>query len=54
VSNLDAHLRRQLLEELRALQSRLNIATIYVTHDRAEADALAARVVQMEAGRSIY
>jgi iron(III) transport system ATP-binding protein len=51
MSNLDAPLRRQLLEELKSLHSRLKITTVYITHDRAEAEALAACVVQMEAGR---
>ncbi|MGH9935535.1 MAG: ABC transporter ATP-binding protein, partial [Blastocatellia bacterium] len=51
MSNLDVGLRGQLLEELRSLQSRLSITTVYVTHARAEAEALTARIVQMEAGR---
>jgi iron(III) transport system ATP-binding protein len=54
MSNLDAPLRGQLLEELKSLQDRLKITTVYITHDRAEAEALAARIVQMEAGRIIY
>jgi ABC-type Fe3+/spermidine/putrescine transport system ATPase subunit len=51
MSNLDATLRGQLLEELRSLQNRLSITTVYVTHDRSEAEALNARIVRMEAGR---
>jgi len=51
MSNLDASLRRQLLEEFRSLQSRLSVTTVYVTHDRAESEALTARIVQMEVGR---
>jgi ABC-type Fe3+/spermidine/putrescine transport system ATPase subunit len=51
MSNLDASLRGELLEELRSLQSRLKITTVYVTHDRAEAEALKACIVEMEAGR---
>ncbi len=53
MSNLDAPLRGQLLEELKSLQDRLKITTVYITHDRAEAEPLAARVVQMEAGRIV-
>jgi iron(III) transport system ATP-binding protein len=53
MSNLDAPLRGQLLEELKSLQSRLRITTVYVTHDRAEAEAFTARIVEMEAGRII-
>jgi ABC-type Fe3+/spermidine/putrescine transport system ATPase subunit len=51
MSNLDAGLRGQLLEELRSLQNRLSVTTVYVTHDRTEAEALNARIVRMEAGR---
>ncbi len=51
MSNLDAPLRERLLEELKSLQDRLKITTVYITHDRAEAKALTARIVQMEAGR---
>jgi ABC-type Fe3+/spermidine/putrescine transport system ATPase subunit len=54
MANLDASLRGQLLEELRSLQSRLSITTVYVTHDRAEAEALNACIVEMEAGHIIY
>jgi ABC-type sugar transport system ATPase subunit len=39
------------LEELRSLQNRLSTTTVYVTHDRAEAETLIGRIVEMEAGR---
>jgi iron(III) transport system ATP-binding protein len=51
MSNLDASLRGQLLDELKSLQSRLKTTTVYITHDRAEAEALTARIVEMKAGR---
>jgi putative spermidine/putrescine transport system ATP-binding protein len=53
LSNLDAKLREHLREDLRALQRRLGTTTIYVTHDQAEALALADRVVLMNGGRII-
>jgi ABC-type sugar transport system ATPase subunit len=38
-------------DELRALQQRLRITTIFVTHDQEEALAIADRIAVMEAGR---
>ena len=51
LSNLDARLRAQMGDEFRALQRRLKITTIYVTHDQEEAMALSNRVVVMQRGR---
>jgi iron(III) transport system ATP-binding protein len=51
LSNLDAKLREQMRGEVRGLQQRLRITSIYVTHDQAEAMALSDRIVVMEAGR---
>ena len=51
LSNLDARLRAQMGEEFRALQRRLKITTVYVTHDQEEAMALSDRVVVMQKGR---
>jgi iron(III) transport system ATP-binding protein len=51
LSNLDAKLREQMRVEVRRLQRRLRITSIYVTHDQAEAMALSDRIVVMEAGR---
>jgi iron(III) transport system ATP-binding protein len=51
LSNLDAKLREQMRVELRALQRRLRITTVYVTHDQDEAMALADRVALMHDGR---
>lgn len=53
LSNLDARLRTQTGDEFRALQKRLNIATLYVTHDQSEAMALSDRVVVMQRGRAL-
>src|ERR1044072_3994847 len=43
LSNLDARLRTQMGDEFRALQRRLKITTLYVTHDQEEAMALSHR-----------
>lgn len=51
LSNLDAKLRAQMGEEFRALQRRLGITTLYVTHDQEEAMALSDRIVVMQRGR---
>ena len=50
LSNLDARLRAQMGDEFRALQRRLKITTLYVTHDQEEAMALSDRVVVMQQG----
>lgn len=50
LSNLDAKLREHMREELRALQQRLGITSIYVTHDQSEAMAISDRVVVMKDG----
>ncbi len=54
MSNLDVHLRDQLLEELKSLQSLLSITTVYVTHHRAVAEELTSRIAEMVAGRINY
>jgi iron(III) transport system ATP-binding protein len=51
LSNLDTRLRTQMGDEFRALQKRLNITSLYVTHDQEEAMALSDRVVVMQDGR---
>jgi iron(III) transport system ATP-binding protein len=51
LSNLDARLRLQMGGEFRALQRRLGITTLYVTHDQEEAMSLSDRVVVMQGGR---
>jgi putative spermidine/putrescine transport system ATP-binding protein len=51
LSNLDARLRLEMRSELKTLQRKLGMTMLYVTHDQAEALALADRVVVMRAGR---
>jgi iron(III) transport system ATP-binding protein len=51
MSNLDAQLRDQVRMELKVLQDRLGFTAVYVTHDQAEAFALAETVVVMNRGR---
>ena len=51
LSNLDAQLREQMRLELRALQQRLGITTIYVTHDQEEAMVLSDEIAVMHEGR---
>jgi ABC-type Fe3+/spermidine/putrescine transport system ATPase subunit len=50
LSNLDAKVRQRLRAEIRRLQRRVGITTIYVTHDQEEALAIADQVVLMHAG----
>jgi spermidine/putrescine ABC transporter ATP-binding subunit len=51
LSNLDAKLRKEMQIELRALQRRLGITAIYVTHDQEEALTLSDRIAIMNDGR---
>jgi len=51
MSNLDYRVRLELRHELRALQKRVGITAIYVTHDREEALTLADRIAVIDAGR---
>jgi putative spermidine/putrescine transport system ATP-binding protein len=51
LSNLDAKLREEMRAEIRDIQSRLGITTIFVTHDQAEAMALSDRMAILEEGR---
>ncbi len=53
LSNLDAKLRDHLRFELREIQQRLEITTIYVTHDQTEALALADRIAVMRDGKIV-
>ncbi len=50
LSALDAKIRVQLRHEIRSIQRKLGITTIYVTHDQEEALSLSDRVVVMSAG----
>jgi len=51
MSSLDTTLKADLLEEFAALQKLLGITTVYITHDPAEAAALAHGVAMMHEGR---
>ena len=50
LSNLDAKLRVELREDIRALQRELGITTIYVTHDQEEALVISDRICVLEHG----
>ncbi|HVG49919.1 MAG TPA: sn-glycerol-3-phosphate ABC transporter ATP-binding protein UgpC [Rubellimicrobium sp.] len=50
LSNLDAKLRNQMRVEIKRLQRRLGVTTVYVTHDQVEAMTLADIVVVMDGG----
>jgi sn-glycerol 3-phosphate transport system ATP-binding protein len=51
LSNLDAQLRAEMRREILALQRRLGITMIYVTHDQTEAMAMADQVVLLRGGK---
>lgn len=50
LSNLDARLRLQTREEIRRLQQRTGITTIFVTHDQEEAMSISDEIVVMKLG----
>jgi len=52
LSNLDATLRLTMRTEIKALQKKLGITTILVTHDQTEATTMADRIICMRAGRT--
>jgi sn-glycerol 3-phosphate transport system ATP-binding protein len=51
LSNLDAQLRHEMRVEIRALQRRLGMTVVYVTHDQIEAMSMADHVVLLREGR---
>ncbi|MBN9089307.1 MAG: ABC transporter ATP-binding protein [Reyranella sp.] len=53
LSNLDAKLRVEMREQIRALQKRIGITTVYVTHDQEEAMAISDRIAVMERGEVV-
>jgi ABC-type sugar transport system ATPase subunit len=53
LSNLDAHLRVEVRAEIRRLQLDLKMTTVFVTHDQAEAMAIADRVAVMSDGNIV-
>jgi sn-glycerol 3-phosphate transport system ATP-binding protein len=50
LSNLDAQLRAEMRREIRALQQKLGITMVYVTHDQTEAMSMADQVILMRDG----
>ncbi|MCL7930408.1 ABC transporter ATP-binding protein [Halomonas llamarensis] len=53
LSNLDARLRGEMRREIKALQTRLDMTVVYVTHDQVEAMSMGDRVILMENGRIV-
>ena len=53
LSNLDAKLRVEMREQIRSLQKRIGITTVYVTHDQEEAMAISDRIAVMERGEVV-
>ncbi|HDJ89604.1 MAG TPA: ABC transporter ATP-binding protein [Thermoprotei archaeon] len=51
LSNLDAKLRVEMREEIKQLQRKLGITTIYVTHDQEEAMVISDRIAVMKRGK---
>ncbi|MCC6887346.1 MAG: ABC transporter ATP-binding protein [Hyphomicrobiales bacterium] len=51
LSNLDAKLRIEMRSELRQLQQKVGITTVYVTHDQEDANAVADRIAVLDRGR---
>ena len=51
LSNLDAQLRAEMRSEIRALQRKLGITMVYVTHDQVEAMSMADRVILLNQGQ---
>ena len=50
LSNLDARLRREMRDEIRSLQQRLQLTVAYVTHDQSEALAVSDQIIVMDHG----
>lgn len=53
LSSLDTNLRLKVREELKEIQKRLKITTVYVTHDREEAFSLSDKIVVMNHGKIV-
>jgi sn-glycerol 3-phosphate transport system ATP-binding protein len=51
LSNLDAQLRSEMRREIRALQQKLGVTMVYVTHDQSEAMSMADKVILMREGK---
>ncbi|MEO8242541.1 MAG: ABC transporter ATP-binding protein [bacterium] len=50
LSALDANLREEMRVELKAIQNRIGVTSIFVTHDQSEALAMSDRIIVMSAG----
>ena len=50
LSNLDAKLRVYMRKEIRKIQQRVNITSVYVTHDQSEAMSLSDKIIIMNSG----
>lgn len=50
LSNLDAKLRVYMRKEIRKIQQRVNITSVYVTHDQSEAMSLSDKIIIMNGG----
>lgn len=50
LSNLDAKLRQEMRQEIRALQQRLKMTMVYVTHDQVEAMTIADKIILLKDG----
>jgi iron(III) transport system ATP-binding protein len=53
LSNLDAKLREQMREEIRAIQQKIGITTVFVTHDQNEALAISDLILLMQDGNIV-
>jgi sn-glycerol 3-phosphate transport system ATP-binding protein len=53
LSNLDAKLRHSVRRDIKALQRRLGLTVVYVTHDQSEAMSLSDKVILMRDGRIV-
>ncbi len=53
LSNLDAKLREEMRQELKALTKRLQVTTLFVTHEQVEALTMSDRIAVMRAGRIV-
>lgn len=51
LSNLDARLRLEMREEIRRIQQRIGITTVFVTHDQEEAMSIADRILLLQNGK---
>lgn len=51
LSNIDVKFRRELMFEIRRLQKRLNVTTIYVTHDQEEAMSIGDKIIVLRNGK---